>query len=145
MYRTIVASKVRSTFVGLSAGNPDALLDQLAPVFEYDFRGAHALGGSRTSLDAMRRWFDRVYDLFPAIRFDVEEVVVKGPPWRTVVITHVHVRADGYVNEMFQKLDLRWGKLHRIETLENLEVLAAFLDAAALSGDTEAHRRPITD
>lgn len=143
MYRFIVAKKVRATFAELSLGNSDALLDQLATNFTYSFRGNHAIGGTRTSTHVMIEWFDRVYRLFPGIRFEVRDVVVKGTPWNTVALTHVDVVADGYSNELFQKVRLRWGRLTEIVTLENLDILHEHLDAAQRNGQVEAAAAPL--
>lgn len=143
MYRFIVGRKVRSTFAQLSTGEPDALIGQLANSFEYSFRGDHALGGTRTSRNAMSGWFDRVYRLFPGLTFNVRDVVVKGPPWDTVALTHVEVIAEGYKNELFQKVRLRWGRLTEIVTLENLDVLHEYLDNAHAHGTTEAKAPPL--
>lgn len=145
MYHAIVAKKVRATFAGLSRGTADPLIDQLADDFEYSFLGDHAIGGTRTSNPMMHAWFERVFRLFPGLRFEVQDVAVTGPPWKTVALTHVAVYADDYANEMFQKINLRWGRLTKLVTLENLDVLREHLDVAAARGQTEAAAAPLTE
>ena len=76
MYHRIVASKVRSTFAQISAGNWEPMLDGMAPEFRYRFYGEHALSGERQTLHALRRWWERSVRLFPNPTFEVEEVVV---------------------------------------------------------------------
>ena len=144
MYRAIVSRKVQKTFAELSRGNFDALIDQLAPGFNYRFVGTHALGGERSSAVDVEAWFERVFRLFPNLRFAVQHTAVSGPPWRTVALTHVTVEADNYRNEMFQRIDLAWGKLTGIVTMEDLDALHAHLAHLADQGQTEATAAPIT-
>ncbi len=143
MYRTIVARKVRATFHALSAGDERALTSQLAARFSYRFVGGHALGGTRTSVADVEAWFARVFRLFPGLRFDVVEIAVKGPPWRTVVLTQVAVEAEGYRNEMFQRIDLAWGRITGIVTMEDLTILTSHLAMLADQGHDDANASPI--
>ncbi len=110
MYRYIVASKVRAAWRQLDEGNAAAVLDQLAPDFDYHFVGDHALGGTRRTRAAMAAWFERLARLFPGVRFTVDDVLVRGWPWATRVVVLVTVdapAADGghYRNELAQTLD----------------------------------------
>ncbi|MGH1506362.1 MAG: nuclear transport factor 2 family protein [Acidimicrobiales bacterium] len=138
MYHRIVASKVRGTFAGLSEQRPEALLDQLATPFTYRFVGDTTLGGIRTTRADMEAWFARVARLLPGLRFHPVTVAVHGPPWNTMILTHVEVEADGYHNEFFQSARLRWGRLTDIVTLEDLDLLRGHLDQLAASGVDEA-------
>jgi ketosteroid isomerase-like protein len=52
----------------------------------------------------MRRWFERLFLLFPGLNFEIKDILVKGWPWNTVVVVEWIDRAttkDGqpYVNE----------------------------------------------
>lgn len=143
MYRSIVGRKVRATFRGLSNGDSSSLTDQLATSFEYRFVGEHALGGVRTSVDDMDKWFARVFRLFPGLRFEVHDVTVRGMPWNTVVLTRADVIADGYRNEMFQRIGLSWGKVVSVITIEDNQVLDAHLHSLAEQGHIEAAQPPI--
>jgi ketosteroid isomerase-like protein len=143
MYRAIVARKVHTVFGGLSTGRPEALLDSFGPAFTYEFVGDHALGGRRSSREAVAAWFARVRRLFPGLTFTVRDVAVTGPPWRTTVLTHVEVTADGYRNELFQVLHLAWGRVTAVRTLEDLDVLRAHLVDLARAGVAEADAAPI--
>ena len=102
MYRRIVKQKVIKTFKGLSDGQWDHLVSQLADDFEYRFVGSNALGGTRTSKTDMVTWTNRVTELLPDARFDVRDVVVAGPPWNTTVFTYATVSSGEYQNEQFQ-------------------------------------------
>ena len=94
LYATIVQRKIKHTFREINQGNVQPMLDTLADPFVYVFHGTHALGGRRTSKDAMRLWWERVFRLLPGIRFDVQEVVINGWPWNTRVAVRSLVSGD---------------------------------------------------
>ena len=120
LYAAIVQRKIKHTFREINQGNVQPMLDTLADPFVYVFHGTHALGGRRTSKDAMRLWWERVFRLLPGIRFDVQEVVISGWPWNTRVAVRSLVSGDLpngelYSNTAFQFMKLRWGRITRIE------------------------------
>lgn len=150
MYKRIVRAKVRSTFERINEGDYMTMVNGLAPSFEYRFHGDHALGGRRTSREAMIRWWERVVDLLPGARFDIQEVLVSGGPWRTRAAVRSFVSGDlpggvRYENTVFQFITLVWGKVVSVETLEDLQVLERALGAVADSGKPEALAGPIVD
>src|SRR5690606_17783205 len=150
MYNHIVRSKVRATFERINEGDYLKMVDGLAPQFEYRFHGEHALGGHRATRDAMIRWWERATRLLPGVRFDVQEVLVSGRPWRTRVAVRSRVSGalpDGerYENTVFQFLTLAWGRVTDVETMEDLQVLERALDAVEAAGVSEAAAAPITD
>ncbi|KAB1646958.1 nuclear transport factor 2 family protein [Pseudoclavibacter endophyticus] len=148
MYQRFVRAKVRSTFEKINSGDYMAMVDGLAPSFEYRFHGDHALGGRRTSRDAMIRWWQRVMKLLPGVRFDVHDVLVSGGPWRTMVAVRSSVSGDlpggiRYENTVFQLMTLVWGKVTSVETIEDLQILERALRAVAETGEAEAVAGPI--
>lgn len=150
MYHRIVRSKVEATFERINAGDYMAMVDGLASTFEYRFHGDHALGGRRTTRDAMIRWWERALRLLPGARFDVRDILVNGGPGHTRVAVRTTVSGPLpggtlYENTMVQFLTLRWGKVTSVETLENLQNLEQALRAVADAGNTEALADPITD
>lgn len=150
MYKTIVRSKIRSTFERINAGDFMTMVDGLAPDFEYRFHGDHALGGRRTSKDAMVRWWKRTLRLLPGARFEIQDILVNGGPWRTRVAVRSLVAGalpDGtrYENTVLQFLTLSWGKVTYVETMEDLQVLERALRIVAEAGRSEALSSPITD
>lgn len=150
MYTRIVRAKVRSTFAAINAGDHMPMVESLAPTFEYRFHGEHALGGRRTSKQAMLRWWERTFALLPGARFDVQDVLVAGGPWRTRVAVRCFVSGDlpggeRYENTVFQFMTLRWGKVTSVETVEDLQVLERALQAVADAGVAEALAPPIED
>lgn len=148
MYTAIVRAKVRGIFDRINQGDYHAMVDGLADEFVYVFHGEHALGGRRTTREAMIRWWERTLRLLPGARFDIQDVLVAGFPWRTRVATRAHVSGilpDGttYANTVFQFLTLRWGNVTEVETIEDLQVLQRALAAVAASGIDEALSAPI--
>lgn len=150
IYSSAVETKVRSVFDQINAGNYMEMVDGLAGSFRYRFHGEHALGGQRTSREAMIRWWERVNELLPGAQFTMHDVIVHGGPWRTRVAVRASIRGplpDGgvYSNTVFQFLTLRWGKVTDVETIEDLQVLTRALEAVAASGKSEALAAPIVD
>lgn len=116
MYKLIVKRIVRRTFRRLSAGDYEAVVRQFGPESRFVFSGDHALGGERRGPQAVRQWFNEVFERFPGLTIEPREVVVNGWPWSTVVATHLLISAtlpDGrpYTNEGMQLLRLRWGRV----------------------------------
>jgi ketosteroid isomerase-like protein len=148
-YRKIVERRVRTAWRHLAGGDYEYVLDQFSPTFEYSFAGDHALGGTRHSREAMTGWFERLFELFPEIRFEVADVLVKGWPWRTRAVVLVDVRTDvagePYRNEVAQTIELRWGRITRIRTLEDTQKLDRALQRLAAVGVPEAELAAIED
>lgn len=150
MYRQIVRRKVEQTFAAINAGDYMAMVDSLADEFTYHFHGDTALGGTRTTRTGMELWWQRIMRLLPDAKFQVQEVLVNGPPWRTRIAVRLHVRGTipgsaDYENTVFQFMTLRWGRVAAVETLEDLLVLQRALSAVAAAGQPEAVASPISD
>lgn len=148
IYSRIVKGKVRSVFDQINAGNYMEMVDGLGDPFVYHFHGEHALGGRRTSRDAMIRWWERTLSLLPGAKFDVREVFVNGGPWNTRVA--VRSRVSGplpggqlYENTVFQFMTLKWGRVTSVETVEDLQILERALKVVASAGNSEADAAPI--
>jgi ketosteroid isomerase-like protein len=148
VYRAIVAHRVRTAWEHLGRGDYEYVLDQFAPAFTHSFAGEHALGGERTNRDAQRAWFERLFRLLPGVTFCVEDVLVRGWPWRTRAVALIRVRTavadQPYENEVAQTIELRWGRITRIHNLEDTQKLAAALGRLAKIGLDEAQAEPIT-
>jgi ketosteroid isomerase-like protein len=145
MYRAIVARQIRTAWRRLDARDYRSVLDQFAPTFEYRFVGDHAMGGVRHTRVAMEAWFERIFRLFPEIRFELQDVLVGGPPWRTRAVALVRVHTGSYENEVAQTIHIRWGRIVRINTLEDTQKLAGVLAQLAADGMQEAAAPPIED
>lgn len=150
MYKRIVRGKVRAVFERINAGDYMTMVDGLAPSFEYRFHGEHALGGRRTTRESMIRWWQRVLDLLPGARFDIQDVLVNGGPWQTRIAVRASIAGDlpggmRYENTVFQFMTLAWGKVISVETVEDLQGLERALAAVAENGKSEALAAPIND
>lgn len=149
IYRRIVEAKARQGFAQLNNGNARELVDGWAPTVRYHFVGDHALGGTRTDKETMVLWFERVFRVFPNTRFRFDELLVKGWPWRTtaVVFATLEATVDGlpYTNDFVQRIELRWGRVTSITTLEDTQRCAAALARAAAAGLDEAAAPPMDD
>jgi ketosteroid isomerase-like protein len=150
MYHRIVRRNVLTLFEQVSRGNAAPFLASLAPEFEHQFAGDTALGGSRTTLTATRRWYERLYRLLPDIAFDVENVWISGGPWSTLVIAEWNESNSGTdgvrtVNHGIHAIQLRWGRVVRVFIYPDTVGLKATLDRLARAGNHEAAAPPITD
>jgi ketosteroid isomerase-like protein len=154
IYRAIVRRQVRTLFAQANAGNWEAIVKGLAPTFSYRFIGDTPLGGTRTTHEAMRRWFERLYRLFPNSQFAPQRIVVEGPPWNTKIMTYVKIRGTApnpegisapYENEFMQLMVLCWGKITSVTTLEDTQRFVDALPRLAAAGITDATATPITD
>jgi ketosteroid isomerase-like protein len=149
MFRAFVAHRVRVAWSHLARRDYGFVLDQLAPTFTHSFAGDHALGGERHSRATQRAWFERLFRLLPDADFTLDDVLVRGWPWRTRAVVLLRVRATvagrPYENEFVQTLDLRWGRISRIHNLEDTQKLAVALKRLADTGIDEARSAAISD
>jgi ketosteroid isomerase-like protein len=149
MYKAIVRSKVRATFAALNQKDVEPFFATLAPTFVYRFVGDSALSGERRTTEAMRTWWTRVFVLIPNGQFDVRDITVNGPPWKTTVMSHVVVTAtlangENYTNQFMQLMRLKMGKVVEVRTLEDTKRLADAMVRLA-EVEPEAIAAPVTD
>ncbi len=119
-----------------------------APDVEHTFSGEHALGGTRHSREALGRWFERLYRLFPGLDFEVKRVLVRGWPWRTVAMIEWVDRArpaDGlpYMNEGTHVLRFSWGRLVSLHAYLDTQKVEEVCERLAKEGIEEASAPPI--
>ncbi|CAD5257164.1 conserved hypothetical protein [Bosea sp. 62] len=150
MYQRIVQARVRALFDAVNRGDAEPVIAAFARTFEHRFLGDdHALGGSRTSLSAVRDWYERLYRLLPDIHFDLERIDVAGPPWNAVVVVdwrETNSGTDGVrtFNRGHHVLHLAWGRATRLLICPDTTLLVATLDRLFAAGNLEAHAPPIT-
>jgi ketosteroid isomerase-like protein len=149
MYKAIVRCKVRTTFAALNRQDTDPFFATLGSPFVYRFVGDSALSGERTTVEAMRTWWKRVFTLVPNGQFDVRDITVNGPPWKTTVMSHVVLTAtlpngEKYSNQFMQLMRLKMGKVVEVRTLEDTKLLADAMFRLA-TVEPEAVAAPITD
>jgi ketosteroid isomerase-like protein len=150
MYHTIVRNKLRQAFRDLDAGRCDSVLAQFAPRFDHVLMGDHALGGVRHSLGPTRRWYERLYQVLPDLRFEPQRIIVTGWPWDTTAIVEWVDRATvagprHYQNEGVHVFRLRWGRVVSLRVYCDTARLAAALQAQADGGIAEAAAPPIVE
>lgn len=150
MYKQIVERKVRGIFSEINEGNYQAMIDGLAPNFEYRFLGSHPLSGRRTSTKTMQLWWQRLFRLLPEASFELHDVVVQGHPLKTKVavrstITARPVMGGSYSNDVMQFMTLRLGKVTDIETMEDTARFGDFLSSLNPDTQPDATAAPLND
>jgi ketosteroid isomerase-like protein len=116
MYHFIVRRTIKRMFDCLSSGDYETTLKGISPSITHIFSGTHSLGGTRHSVETMRRWFERLYRLTPDLNFEVKNIAVTGYPWDTTIAVEWVDSAnllDGskYVNEGVHIIKMQWGKV----------------------------------
>jgi ketosteroid isomerase-like protein len=150
MYHAIVRRRIHALFDAINRGDAEPVLTLFAPRFEHVFLGDHALGGSRTTLAATRRWYERLFRLLPDIHFDLKRVLVSGGPWNTLVSiewNETNSGTDGvrtYATGI-HVVHLRWGRATRLVICPDTVMLKATLERLAKAGNEEALAAPIVD
>jgi ketosteroid isomerase-like protein len=97
---------------------------------------------------ALRHWFERLFRLFPNLRFEMHSIAASGWPWDTTVVVEWTDRAtpaDGkdYVNSGVHVIRMRWGKVVSIHAYLDTQVLIDTLNRMAVNGIEEAKAPPI--
>jgi ketosteroid isomerase-like protein len=150
LYRLAVQVQLRRLFKALSRHDYEPILAGLADEFTYHFHGETAISGTRSRRETVGAWFERVFRIVPDARFDVQDLMVAGPPWNTRVATHVRISgnlADGtpYFNDFKQRIVIRFAKVTSIETIEDTQKLDRALQALGAKGFEEAVAAPLVD
>ena len=145
-----VERNVRATFRQIGQRDYETLLEQTAPSVLHVFPGDHALGGTRHTRDGLRRWFERLFLLFPELRFEVKEVAVRSLPWNATVMVQWENRGsayDGqpYANQGAHVLRLRRGRLIYLHEYLDSQRVAEVCRELVEQGVSEAAAEPITD
>jgi ketosteroid isomerase-like protein len=149
VYKTIAKRRANGIFKALSKGEYEATMKDIAEDVHHVFPGDHPLGGERHSREAMRRWFERLYRLFPEIEFEVRKVSVSGPPWDlriAVEWTDKGKAADGvpYGNEGAHWIRIQGGKGTYVHAYLDTQKVAGACQRMAAAGIEEAAAAPIT-
>lgn len=148
MYHMIVKRRLASVFERLGKGDYEYALSDVGTTIEHHFSGDHCLGGRRTSARAMRQWFERLFRLFPNLRFDIHSIAVSGGPWDTTAVIEWTDRATpadekDYLNSGVHVIRMRWGKVVSIHAYLDTQVLIDTLNRMAVNGIEEAKAPPI--
>jgi ketosteroid isomerase-like protein len=150
MYHFIVRRTIKRMFDCLSSGDYETVLKGISPSISHTFSGTHSLGGTRHSVETMRRWFERLYRLTPELNFEIENIAVSGYPWDTTIAVEWVDSAnplDGseYVNEGVHIIKMKWGKVVYLHAYLDTQKTEALFERLAASGWVEAAAAPIED
>jgi ketosteroid isomerase-like protein len=150
MYHAIVRRRVRALFAAVNRGDAEPVLQAFARDFEHAFLGDTALGGTRKTLSATRKWYERLYRILPDIHFDLGRIAVSGGPWNTLVVVEwkeTNSGTDGVRthNHGLHVMQLQWGRATRLMICPDTVGLKATLDRLAGAGNAEALAAPILD
>ena len=145
MYKASIRALLRHSINKLNSGDYSLMLKMASPDFELTFPGENswatmfrpthrdrACHPTHRGIEECRAFADR----FTAngIQFDIEDILVNGPPWNT----HIGLRVvsflpgarpgdpDEYNNRAIALLHVRWGKLVSWEDYEDTERVAAW-------------------
>lgn len=148
MYHMIVERNVTSVFNRLTKGDYEYALSGIGTTIEHRFAGEHCLGGTRTSTEALRHWFERLFRLFPNLRskcIPSRHPVGRGIPTVVVEWTDRATPADktDYVNSGVHVIQMRWGKVVSIHAYLDTQVLIDTFNRMAINGIEEAKAPPI--
>jgi ketosteroid isomerase-like protein len=150
MYHSIVRRLARKNFERLNSGDYESVLASIAPDIVHTFSGDHALGGTRHSVEGMRRWFQRLFILCPQLHFTIHSITSSGSPWDTTIAiewTDEAKPADSsaYINHGVHIIKMRWGKVFYIHAYLDTQVTIDLCRRLAAKGIPEATLPPIED
>lgn len=153
MYKAAVRAMVRHTLNRLNAGDPSLVLRMAAPDAELIFPGDNSWSTmfrpavkdrqphvTHRGRDECAAFAQRFVD--NGLQFQVEDIVVNGPPWnlRVAVRAHDYIEGpdgtDAYNNRVMAWMEMRWGRLVRWEDYEDTERSAAWDAARAAAART---------
>ena len=144
MYKASIRAMLRRSIQKLNGGDYSQMLKMASPDFELAFpgdnswatmfrpqqrgRGPHV---THRGVDEATAFADRF--VAEGVQFEIEDILVNGPPWNTRIALRVHdfvpgddPSSDVYNNRAVLFLELRWGRLIRWEDYEDTERVAAW-------------------
>jgi ketosteroid isomerase-like protein len=129
VYRWLLRRQVRVGFEGLSARGVDAL--PLADNMRFTYLGDHALAIEANSAEEVRVWLrDELFRRIPGLRFEVEDVLVDGPPWATcAAIRYRALDGDRMVYRGASFVRMSWARIVEERVLPDTQAVAAFAPA----------------
>lgn len=143
MYKATVRALMRHSVTKLNAGDPELFLKLARPdayiAFPGDNSWANMFRPTQTGrevhrthdgIDECRAFAERFVD--EGVQFEIEDILVNGPPWNTRVALRVRSykpgpgEVDVYNNRAVAFLEIRWGRLAAWEDYEDTERVAAW-------------------
>ena len=126
IYRWLVRKAAQTGWQRLSEHRVDDL--PLAADVHFVFLGDHELATDLRGPEALRGWLSDLFERFPRLRFEPEDVVVEGGPWSTRLATRYNATQDGQlIYRAVQFARIRWGKLAEETIQPDTQLVAAAL------------------
>lgn len=141
MYKTMVRMLIRHSIARLNQRDPSLLLKLAAHDIELAFPGnnswaamhrpvkqGRARHATHRGVDECAAFARRFVD--EGIQFEIEDILVNGPPWNIRVGLRAHVfipgpdASDAYNNRVVACMEIRWGRLVRWEDYEDTQRVA---------------------
>jgi len=148
MIKAITRAVYRRGLRSLEHGDLDGLLRRFDEACTFSFAGDTPLGAELQGRPEIRRWFERFQRLLPQPTFEIDRLVIDGPPWNQRLAAHLVIRSTivgaPYQNQFAQFLRLRWGKVTDDVVLEDTQTWAGACERLVAAGMTEAGESPLT-
>jgi ketosteroid isomerase-like protein len=151
VYKWTVRAVVRRGLRAISAGDRSFIISMATPSCELAFPGDNSWAAmfrpvikgrhrhvTHRGIAECRAFADRF--VAEGIQFEIEDILVNGPPWRMRVAVRAQTFApspagpDRYNNRAVALIELRWGRMVRWEDYEDCERVAEWDRARQLSG-----------
>ena len=143
MYKASIRALLRHSINKLNNGDYSLMLRLASPDFELAFPGENTWSTmfrpqrrgrsshvTHRGVDEAVAFAGRFVD--EGIQFEIEDILVNGPPWNTRIALRVRDFVPGnngqdvYNNRAILFLEVRWGRLLRWEDYEDTERVAAW-------------------
>jgi ketosteroid isomerase-like protein len=123
VYGWVVRRRAVALWAQISAHNIDAI--PMADNVWFRFEGEHGLSADLRSAEEMRGWLKVLFERFPRVRFEVEEMVAGGPPWSLRVATrYVAIEDDRLLYRGAHFARIRWGRVVEERVLPDTQAVA---------------------
>jgi ketosteroid isomerase-like protein len=118
---------IRWTFTCIERGHVEQALKVFTADVHFVFPGKHSFAANLHGRDRLGPWLSRLAAMRP--RFDIDDVMTKGPPWNMRVAFRVRdeIRApDGFVyrNVAFEYATTRWSRISSVRVFLDTQAVA---------------------
>ncbi len=132
MYSWIARPFVRRAYGHLNRADVEAVVAAFRDDGMFSFPGAHELAGVYRGRDELRQFFGRLFEWFPGLTFELDDLAVSGPPWRMRLWVRYHDSAArsgvSWLGHGTQYAQLRWGRLRTDYIANDTQAVADYLD-----------------
>jgi hypothetical protein len=122
VYAHLVDRFLRRVSEGSNRGDAERAISRFGERAQLVFHGDSRLGAALDTKDDIREWLRQLMAL--GLRWEIDDVVVTGPPWNTRVVTLFTVRLpQGGFYRGAQYARLRWGRVYLDEILPDTQAV----------------------